>query len=415
MKVTGDFDFSSVVIEREQTLTLMAKINAPPAPDVKERKPLNIALVLDRSGSMGGDKIDYLKMAARQMLEHLTALDRLSIVIFDDLVNTVFAPAALRNKDLARAAIDSISARATTNLSGGWLEGLAHVESGFSRDALNRVLLLTDGLANQGVTDHDRLKEIASEYREKGISTTTLGFGADFDEDLLTGLAEHGDGTFYFIENPDDAPAAFKEELGEMAMVVGQNLIVEFRGRPPAQFLAVLNKYPSEAIENGLRIRVGDLFGDEQREIMAEMFVPGLPELGPREVGSIVLSVDQVVDPIQHHRMEVPVEINVVRPEEAQEAPEPEINEAATLLRISELRDKVIDRIKRGDFDEAKELIDDTEKTLVAQETATEQILLEIKRLREELNAAIERPSYGSKKMHYARYLQRSSKRNYRK
>ncbi len=161
MEVTSRFDFSSVVIEREQAVMLMVRVKAPPSPQETKRKPLNLALVLDRSGSMGGDKIAYLNVAASELVNHLMPRDRLSIVIFDDEVETVIPPQPVTDKARIKSAIQRIYARDCTNFSGGWLEGLMQVEAGLAVDAINRVLLLSDGLANRGVTEHDRLRAIA--------------------------------------------------------------------------------------------------------------------------------------------------------------------------------------------------------------------------------------------------------------
>lgn len=414
MNVTSRFDFSSIVVEHDQTVTLMVRIKAPPAPAFTKRKPLNLALVLDRSGSMAGDKIDYLRLAATQLVQELTPDDRLAVVIFDEEIETIVAPQRVQDKAGIIAALRRIHARNSTNLSGGWMQGLTHVESGFAPDMLNRALLLTDGLANQGIRDPDRLRSIGAQYRVKGISTTTLGFGADFNETLLAEIADDAGGAFYFIKNPDDAPAVFAEELGELLKVVGQNLTVELRMRPPARFIAVLNRYPAEQIDAGLRLRVGDLFGNEQREILADVWIPALRELGPREVGEIIVDLDQVVDPVEHHRIELPIEVNVVQPEQAPSTPDPEVSNAATLLRISEIRDKVIPLINLLNFKGAQEVIDEAVRTLEAKGPLLPKVAQEIERLRQELQNAQDLPQYGSKGTFYEQYRQRRGKGDYR-
>ncbi len=415
MQVTNNFNFSNIVIEREQKLTLMVRAKAPPSPTAVERKPFNLGLVLDRSGSMGGEKIEYLRTAACQLVDHLTPKDRLSVVIFDDIVETIVQPALVKNKDRIRTAIRRISARSATNLSGGWMEGLRHVTSGISDGAINRVLLLTDGLANRGIIDDQNLCAIARQNREQNVSTTAMGFGADFNENLLSHLADDGGGAFYFIENPDDAPAAFAEELTELLSVVGQNLTLEIRGHHPVQFLSVLNDYPAEPIENGIRIRAGDLFGEELREVMAEFHIPGISKLGPQRVGDVTIMLDRVVEPVEHHRVEFPVEVNIVEPENAQVDPDPEIQVATTFCKVNEIRKRVIALLDNGHYEEARQFVEEEIEKLKSEGLVTDEVNEDLKRLREDLEMYQHRPEYGSKGLAYRMYRSSRSKGDYRK
>ena len=415
MNVSCHFDFSSVVIQRDQTVTLMVRVTAPPAPPMTRRKRLNLSLVLDRSGSMAGDKLAHAKAAAATIIRNLTPNDRVSVVTYDSQVLTIAEPQAVSDKAGLLSAVERVGSGGTTNLSGGWLAGLGHVQSGFLADGLNRVLLLTDGLANEGITDGGRLCQIAAEHRERGISTTTFGYGAGFNEDLLTALATHAGGAFYFMADPDQAAGTFAEELGELLSVVGQNLVVDVRGRAPARVLAMLNQYPMTPIENGFRLRIGDLFGDEQREIFAELFVPQLPELGPRQVGDVVVELDQVVDPVAHHRFELPLNINVVAPEQAQPAADPRVDLPAALLRVNDVRRELILLIERGQFHEARRRLESARQACEAKGPLPPDVQREFDRIRHELQQAVEREEYGAKRMKEAHYNVTSGKAEYRK
>jgi Ca-activated chloride channel homolog len=145
-------------IARDQSLYLMARLTAGSAPDTTARHPLNLSVVLDRSGSMAGDKLDYVKKAAQFLVQHLAAQDTFSLVTYDDKVSINLAPCSPVHKDTINRTIEEIKAGDTTNLSGGWLQGCQLVLEGRKEQAVNRVLLLTDGLANVGITDLPRLK-----------------------------------------------------------------------------------------------------------------------------------------------------------------------------------------------------------------------------------------------------------------
>lgn len=415
MNVSCRFGLSNIVIEREHTLTLMLRIEAPPAPKQSDRKPLNLALVLDRSGSMAGEKLEHVKAAATHLIRHLKPTDSLALIAYATRVD-VLAPARPvgDKRDLLRL-VDQMQSEDTTNLSGGWLAGLAQLQRGTNGSSVNRVLLMTDGLANEGVTDPADLRRIGGEYRGRGISTTTLGFGADFDERLLRGIAESAGGAFYFISSPEAAPGIFAEELGELLSVVGQNLVTELRVEAPARVLTILNEYPSEPIDGGFRIHVGDLFGDEQREIVAEVLVPGLRQLGPHRVGSILVDLDQVIEPITHHRFELPIEINAVTPDHAQPAPDPEVESTADLLRVNALRRRLIDLIRNGEIALAESELAKARSAFESRGSLGVEQVRELERLQREIAEAIEERSQGLKRMEYQAYAMSARKAEYRR
>src|SRR5690606_37517595 len=115
--------------------------------------PLNLSLVIDHSGSMAGDKLDYTKQAAQFLVQNLSARDQFSIVLYNNRVETLVAPAPVQHKDAINQRIEEIKASGTTNLSGGWLEACNHVAQNQNDEYLNRVILMTDGLANRGIID----------------------------------------------------------------------------------------------------------------------------------------------------------------------------------------------------------------------------------------------------------------------
>ncbi|MCU0483065.1 MAG: VWA domain-containing protein [Chloroflexi bacterium] len=204
------------------TRHLLVRVVAPAGDRRAERLPLTVALVLDRSGSMSGPKIALAKQAVDRALSALDDSDRVAIVVYDDQVDVVapLAPARREAKSLARERLAAIDARGTTNLAGGWLAGCEQVALGQAGERVARTLLLTDGLANVGITDPAELERHAGELRRRGVATSTFGVGADFDEALLQAMAGAGGGHFYYIERPAQIPDLIASELGE-ALDVG--------------------------------------------------------------------------------------------------------------------------------------------------------------------------------------------------
>lgn len=196
------------------------------APSTVGRAPLDIAFALDRSGSMHGrDKIDLVKEAVIAASQHLGDDDRIALVTFDHDVEVLheLTPAHRSGKQRLQRVLGTVEARGSTNLSGGWLTACQQLATGAPAQGsvrLQRTLLLTDGLANQGIVDPNELVTHATELRKRGIETTTIGVGRQFDEMLLSGLAEAGGGAFEYIDDTARLRPFFEREIGEMMDIV---------------------------------------------------------------------------------------------------------------------------------------------------------------------------------------------------
>ncbi|MCJ7781100.1 MAG: VWA domain-containing protein, partial [Acidimicrobiia bacterium] len=349
-------DHSLLAVESEHRVHAMLEVNAP---DVEgaERPALHLALVIDRSGSMDGGKLEAAKDAARFLVDHLGTGDSLALVAFDDQVS-LLAPAAAPDKERLTAVIGSINAGGTTNLSGGWLKGAEELRR-VTGDGQRRVLLLTDGHANVGVTDPGRLTGMAQGIRGERISTTTIGFGRDFDEVLLTAMADVGGGNGYFAEGPDDAPGIFNEEFEGLATVAAQNVSVEIAPISDVTFIGVLNEYPMVPMTSGVQVQLGDFYGGELRRVVFEFAIPNVADLGQKHIADVVLRYTTIGDPVEMHEVTIPIHVNVVEADEAASAEaDREVVDEVLILKAADDRKRASDLADAGRYDEAAEILD---------------------------------------------------------
>ena len=261
-------------VNDRKELYLYVDLKAQKAATKNDRTPLNLSLVLDRSGSMGGDKIKYAREACKFVVDNLEPNDNLSIVIYDDQVDVLSASAPVKDKAALKKLIESVHDRGSTNLSGGMLEGFAQVKKTHQKNFVNRVLLLSDGLANQGITDEKVLQQLARQKNtEDNMTLSTFGVGADFNELLMTNLAEFGSGNYYFIDSPDKIPSIFAQELKGLLSVVAQNTTLRIKF--PAKNLSVNQMFGYQGQVKGgeLVFDLKDVFSEEQKAVLIKFSV----------------------------------------------------------------------------------------------------------------------------------------------
>jgi Ca-activated chloride channel family protein len=239
------------------------------------------------------------------------------------------------------------------------LQGCQLVEEGMVDGHINRVLLLTDGLANEGVTDPARLEALARQKNGEGVTTTTLGVGLDFNEDLLLRMAKEGGGAFYFIDNPDQAPTIFLEELHLLMSVVGQNLSITLTPAPEIALVRQWSGYASERAGSGMRFRMGDLYAEESKALLLELSIPALKSTGEVEIARLNFEYDELgEDSVTHRRIELPVQVKVVAAEDfASQERHPEVVKMALLMHSARAREEAIQLADVGNFAQAGQVL----------------------------------------------------------
>jgi|AutmiccommuBRH23_1029490.scaffolds.fasta_scaffold01015_16 Ca-activated chloride channel family protein len=258
------------------------------------RPPLNLALVIDRSGSMSGSKLEYVKQAATFVVDRLEENDRVAIVTFDDQVY-LLSPSVrttASNRSVLKQLINSIRIGGTTNLSGGWLQGCQEVASASEETTINRSLLLTDGLANVGIVDLEELAVHARELASRGVTTSTFGVGLGFNEHLLEAMSNHGRGNFYFIETPMEIPGIFLKEFNELATITASDVEIEI-AIPEHVNIEILGGWSHEKVGGKLRVFAGNLYSGQTQEIYLKVLTPPFNDLPELKFSAKIVAKDE--------------------------------------------------------------------------------------------------------------------------
>ncbi len=334
----------AIAADRAVTLDILIKIEPPDIERSLDRPPLNLGLVLDRSGSMRGAKIDYARQATAYAVEQLLPSDRLSLTLFDTHVKTEIPSTLATDKQALLETIRRIRTGSSTALHAGWVNGGVQVSEYLNPEQLNRVVLLSDGLANVGETNPDAIANDVHGLMERGVTTTTLGVGADYDEDLLEAMARSGDGNFFHIDSPEQLPGIFETELQGLAGTVGHSVTAALNPLSGVTISDVLNDLAKT--DDGA-LKLPNLIVGSPLNLVLRLRIPALA------VSSPVLQVKlswQAPNQAEVSHLEHTLELAVVSPAQMSDFPaNPEVQEQVALLMAARARQEAVKFADRGD------------------------------------------------------------------
>lgn len=359
---TLSLDFRHLPERAGYAVRALLELQGTPRTDAT-RVPLRLSLVLDRSGSMAGEPLEAATRAAADVVRRLAPEDVVSVVAFNDGVRTLVPPHRGGEQSDVSARILAIQPGGRTNLSGGWLRGRELVAPDRTDGALHRVLLLTDGIANAGITDHGALAAMAAEARQHGISTTCVGFGEEYDEALLRAMADAGGGNAFHIEHADQAALAFGDELSGLQTLAGQNLAVTVALGADVTLAHAHSDWPLVDAPEGRTFEMGDLYAREPKRLLIEFFCAVAPS--PRAmhpIATLTLRAD-VREPdgsLVHETITLPVAATLA----GAGMQEPVIEREVLLSEAAQARAAAAKLVREGEAEAAVRRLRDVRETI---------------------------------------------------
>jgi len=256
-----------------QKAVIKVTLDAPPPQKKIERPAVNLSIVLDRSGSMSGQKLEKAKEAAIEAVRHLGPGDIFSVVVYDHNVKTVVPARSARHVEWIERRIREIRSGGNTALFGGVSQGAAEVRKNFGGRYVHRIILLSDGIANVGPSTPEDLGRLGAALIKEGISVTTVGVGTDYNEDLMTSLSQNSDGNTYFVESGRDLPRIFAAELGDVLNVVAKQVRLIIECPDGVQPLTIIGR-EGRIRDRTVELFMNQLYGGQEKYALVEIRIP---------------------------------------------------------------------------------------------------------------------------------------------
>jgi len=236
-----------------------------------KRQPLNMCLVLDRSGSMQShQKLEFAKKAVVSVLNMLDDEDMVHLVVYDDKVDVVFSHQYAKDRSLLEPKVNAVRPGGSTNLSGGMEKGTSILEADSPMGYAKRMFVFSDGLLNVGIQSKEGIRDLVTKIYEKGIKVDSFGIGADFDEAIMKTISECGGAEFFFLKSSDVIEELVLKALKSVFSVCGSAATLVVRGRNGA---IVTKIWGHDDVIKGANL--GDLHYKNTRKVICEFTVPG--------------------------------------------------------------------------------------------------------------------------------------------
>ena len=325
--------------------------------EVNERtdlRPLNLVLVIDRSGSMlEDDKMSRVKESLRTMVGKLRSEDIVSIVAFDTKAEVLFPARAIGDRSALLRAIDCLEPDGWTNLHGGLMLGYVEARKHFRAGATNRVILLTDGIANRGVVEPSRIAAESAKFNEKGIDLSTIGVGLDLNNDLLRTLAKSGRGLYHFISDYKDINKVFVNEVQSLISSVAKMVQVRIEYGPGLRLEKIYGYSPRYGSGN-VSVALDDMNNGLTQVVMAKFRTESFKSPLPVKVRLSYYDVRRkcTVEEVQELRLE-PAESD-----SCELLVDVEVKKNYTIAELADSLFSMAGLARSGDYPQAQQVLD---------------------------------------------------------
>ena len=321
-----------------------------------KRAPVNVAIVLDKSGSMQGDKIAKARDAAIAAIGRLGSDDIAAVVAYDSTVQVIVPATKLSDKQSVIDKVRQIEAGGSTALFAGVSKGADELRKFLDKNRVNRVILLSDGLANVGPQSPSELGSLGASLMKEGISVSTMGLGLDYNEDLMTKLARNSGGNHVFIEAADDLVRVFNHEFNDVLSVVAQEVTISIRLADGVRPVRALNA-AAEINGQEVIVQMNQLYSEQEKYLMLEVEVPATAAGKSREVAEVRVSYANLQTKTTD-RLTSAVSANFSQSLAEVEA---KLNAhvcACAVLQISNIRNKLATELRdKGDIEGARQVL----------------------------------------------------------
>lgn len=364
MKIEARLTFDRVRHDVDTDAHLVVSLTAPTS--TRKRPRIFVMPVVDVSGSMAGDKMQYAKRSVLKLIDHLQDGDYCGLVLFDNRVSWV-SPVAVSSetKEMLRAEVGKLGPGGSTNFSGGFLKAVELMHAmDLGADIIHRVIMFTDGYANCGVatTAPDLLKLLEANRGRISVSAFGYGVARDCDHDLLTAWAKEGMGNYAYIENPDAALAAFGKELGGLVSTYATDVELEVKPLSGHQIVDVVSDVDADEEMTGeVSVKIPDLLAEETRHLVFGVKLKQQKQALPRQVN--VFDVEMTHNSLdedgknQRHRTSVKAKVQFVKQGEQQDLPTKEVDQIVALAQTVKAQLEAEAKAKAGDYDGARRLL----------------------------------------------------------
>lgn len=334
--------------------------------DSKKRVPINLAIVIDKSGSMSGQRIEKAREAAILAVNMLNENDTLSIVAYDSEARVIVPATKVDNRLRIIGLInENIYAEGGTALFAGLSKGIKQVENQLTKDKVNRIILLSDGQANIGPSSVDELSQLAIIAAKKNIAITTLGIGSDYNELLMSSIASYSDGNHVFVNNSADLENVFVHEFTDLMSAIAQDVVITIQLKNGVKPVRLLGR-DGVIKGNEITVKMNQLFSNQEKYVLLEV----IPDKGKVGQEKTLAQVDLKYDNLLENKTEnetQEVRISYTKDKKmVDDAIHHDVVVETELQKVALENEKALELYNQGKRDEAQQLLRENGEALKA-------------------------------------------------